>query len=101
MRPELSVPHSVVRILAAALLALVVVGGLIYIVLYAAGKLVPTNTNKQQAYTEQQKLNILAGLAGTTSLSDEEKIQMLKSMSGGSEVSEQQKADILKSLQSK
>ncbi len=101
MRPELSVPHSFVRVLAAAVLALAAVLLLIYVLLYLAGRISPAPSNPQGAYTEQQKLNILAGLSGTTSLSERERTQMLKKMSGDVQVSEQQKMDILKSLQQK
>lgn len=99
MQPELSVPHSLVRVLTAGALALAAVFALAYVVLSVWRLIAPDTSNKQEAYTEQQKLNILAGLSGTTSLSDAEKKKMLKEMAGDTQVSEQQKADILKSLQ--
>lgn len=99
MRPELSVPHSLVRTVAAAALAIVAVLVIGYVALSVWRLVGPGASDKEKAYTEQEKLNILAELSGTTSVSEAEKKEMLKEMSGDAEVSEQQKMDILKSLQ--
>ncbi len=87
MRPELSVPHSLVRMLAAGLLALGAVLGLAYLILFTWQRISPRIEDSAAAKTEQEKLDILAGLAGTTSLSTQERAAMLETMSGDSRVS--------------
>lgn len=101
MRPELSVPRPFVRVAAAMALALGAVLLLGFVILFIWQTIVPSGSEKQRAYTEQEKLNILAGLSGTTSLSKGERVQMLKDLSGKEEVSEQEKEAILKALQNK
>lgn len=98
MRPELTVPRPLVRTLAAGALALAAVLVIGYVALSVWRLVAPGASDKREAYTEQQKLNILAGLSGTSSLSEAQKKKMLDNLSGDSQVSEQQKIDILKSL---
>lgn len=101
MRPELSVPHSLVRIIAAAILALAAVLALAYVILFVWQYALPQETDLQAAKTEQEKLDILAGLSGTTSLSTEERAAMLQQMSGETDVSESEKEAILRGLENR
>lgn len=98
MRPELSVPHSLVRMLAAGILALAAVLALAYLILFTWQRISPQDDDVAAAKTEQEKLDILAGLSGTTSLSADERAAMLETMSGDSRVSEAEKEAILEGL---
>ncbi|MDO8514560.1 MAG: hypothetical protein Q7S50_03390 [bacterium] len=89
------------RVLGAALLACVVVAGILVLVLrYKSNQ---TNSDQSRgAYTEEDKLRILAGLHSTSSdaYSESEKKKMLRALSAqsSSQLSIEEKAAILEKL---
>lgn len=99
VQPKLSLSNPTVRVAGAIVLAIGVVIILNYGVLYIWQTYAPEGFGMWQTPSEREKLNILARLAGTTSLSETEKLQMLEKMAGETQVSEEEKIHILQSLQ--
>ena len=92
-----------IRILIAGLLALFVALGMVYAILtFRTWEMGEHRNTGTKIYTEQEKLQILAGLSSTTTVSEKQKSKTLQNTSSSkTSPSQEERLKILQSLQGK